>query len=130
MVESKTVAVDGMPIEYSFSEKTVHINNNDHLKSVIKNPKTAIKLAKVLRANYSNTFGHELAVSELSMAIEIYGHLFPEKMVSTLNTLPLPDPIKQSLDDVLKKTDVIDSGEESIDRNRKVWDAIAKVIPL
>ena len=130
METKNTVAVNGVTIEYSLSEKAVHINNNDKLKSVITNPQTAIKLAKKLKENYYMKYGNDLSVSELSMAIEIYGHVYPEKIVTTLKGMPLPGAIEHAIDEVLKKTDIIDSGEASIDGNRKVWDAIAKVIPV
>ena len=130
MKELKTVVVNGVLIEYSLSEKAVHINNNDNLKSVIMSPNTAMQLARKLKENYYQKYGDDLSVSELSMAIEIYGHLYPEKIASTLKAMPLPDSIEHALDDVLKQTDMIDSGEESIDRNRKIWDAIANVIPV
>ena len=130
METKNTVTVDGVSIEYSISEKAVHINNNDKLKSVITNPQTAMKLARKLKENYYMKYGNDLSVSELSMAIEIYGHVYPEKIVTTLKGMPLPGALEHAIDKVLKKTDIIDSGEASIDGNRKVWDAIAKVIPV
>lgn len=130
MEERDTVTVEGVSIKYFLSEKTVHIDNNDSLKSVIPNPKAAIQLARQLKANYYKKYGSELSVSELSMAIEIYGHIYPEKIANVIKTLPLPDFIDKAMDELISKTDIIDSGEESIDQNRKIWDAIAKVIPV
>ena len=130
MEKRDTVTVDEVTIAYFLSEKVVHIVNDDELKSIITHPTTALKLARKLKASYCTKFGRELSVSDVSMAIEIYGHLYPEKIANTLKAMPSPDFVEHALDDLLEKTDVIDSGEESVDRNRKVWDAIAKVIPI
>jgi hypothetical protein len=130
MEKRDTVTVGGVSIKYFLSDKTVHIDNNESLKSVIPNPKAAIQLARKLKENYQKIYGSELSVSELSMAIEIYGHIYPEKIAKTIKTLPLPDFVDKAMDELIKKTDIIDSGEESIDQNRKIWDAIAKVIPV
>ena len=130
MEKRNKVEVDGVSVEYFFSEKVVHIVNDEKLKSIITHPKTALKLARKLKAGYQKKYGKELSVSDVSLAIEIYGHLYPEKIASTLKAMPLPDFVNHALDDLLKKTDIIDSGEDSIDRNRIVWDAIAKVIPV
>ena len=130
MKDKDTVMVDGVVITYYLSDKAVHIDNNEELKSIIKNPKTAIALARKLKKRYYKRYGAELSVTELSMAIEIYGHIYPEKIASAVKAIPIPDFIEDKLDDLIDKTDFIDSGEESIDQNRKIWDAIAKIIPV
>ena len=64
------------------------------------------------------------------MAIEIYGHIYPEKLAKAIKELPLPNFVDQAMKNLIEKADIIDSGEESIDQNRKIWDVIAKVIPV
>ena len=130
MKDKGTVMMDGAAITYYLSDKAVHIDNNEELKSIIKNPKTAIALAGKLKERYYKRYGSELSVTELSMAIEIYGHIYPEKIAGAVKSIPIPDFIEDRLDDLMDKTDFIDSGEESIDQNRKIWDAIAKIIPV
>lgn len=130
MEKRDAVTVEGVSIKYFLSEKTIHIDNNEPLKSVISTPKAAIVLVRKLKGNYQKKYGSELSVSELSMAIEIYGHIYPEKIANAIKSLPLPDFVDKAMDELIKKTDIIDSGEESIDQNRKIWDAIAKVIPV
>ena len=130
MKEKDTVMVDGVAITYYLSNKAVHIDNNEELKLIIKDPKTAIALARKLKERYYKRYGSELSVTELSMAIEIYGHIYPEKIAGAVKSIPIPDFIEDKLDDLMDKTDFIDSGEESIDQNRKIWDAIAKIIPV
>ena len=130
MKEKDTVMVDGVAITYYLSDKAVHIDNNEELKLIIKDPKTAIALARKLKERYYKRYGSELSVTELSMAIEIYGHIYPEKIAGALKAIPIPEFIEDKLDHLMDKTDFIDSGEESIDQNRKIWDAIAKVIPV
>ena len=130
MKDKGTVMMDGAAITYYLSDKAVHIDNNEELKSIIKNPKTAIALAGKLKERYYQRYGSELSVTELSMAIEIYGHIYPEKIAGAVKSIPIPDFIEDRLDNLMDKTDFIDSGEVSIDQNRKIWDAIAKIIPV
>ena len=128
--DKDTVMLDGVAITYYLSDKAVHIDNNEELKSIIKNPKTAIELARILKDRYYRRYGSELSVTELSMAIEIYGHIYPEKIAGAVKAIPIPDFIEDKLDHLMEKTDIIDLGEEGIDQNRKIWDAIAKIIPV
>ena len=110
MKERDTIEVNGVPITYFLSEKAVHIDNNKELESIIPNPKTAIELAKKLKANYQKRYGRELSVSELSMAIEIYGHIYPEKLAKAIREIPLPNFVDQAMKNLIEKADIIDSG--------------------
>ena len=130
MEERHRINVNEEEISYFLSEKAVHIDNTDALKRAILKPQAAAEIAEIILEKHRKQYNHELPISTTSLAAEIYGHVFPEKLADILNKIPLPDQLEQTLTKVKEKTDVIDAGQESIDGNRKIWDAIAKVIPI
>jgi len=130
MAEWKRTKFNEEEISYSLSEKAIHIDNNHALKRAILKPQAATEIAKTILKDHQLHYNKALPISTTSLAAEIYGHIFPEKVAEVIKKLPMPDQLEDALEKVMKKTDVIDAGHESIDGNRKIWDAIAKVIPF
>lgn len=117
--------LDGEEISYQLSKQAIHIKNDASLEKVLAKASSAEVIAKGVKEKYQAKYGAPLNVSDKSVAIEIYGHVFPEKIAETLKKVPSPGFVKEGLDKVLMRTDMIDCGEDQIDSNRKLWDAIA-----
>ena len=116
-----TFAVDTSPISISYTTKVVHISNNTALKSFLsKTSSGSIYVARRARSEYFSTYRSDIKVSELSMAIEIVGHVYPDKIARYI-----PFGLGSS---ILSHTAIIDSGERSVDSNRWVWDSIAATV--
>lgn len=130
MQERKRIRVNDEMISYFLSEKAVHIDNNDALKRAILKPQAAAEMARVILDDHQKQFNHELPITSTSLAAEIYGHVFPEKLAEAIKKIPMPDKFEDVLNKIMEKTDVIDAGHESIDGNRKIWDTVSKIIPL
>ncbi len=130
MEERKRIKVNEEEVTYFLSEKAVHIDNNEALKRAILKPQAAAEIAEIILKEHQRHYKQKLPISVTSLAAEIYGHVFPEKVAETAKKIPMPDSMEQALNKIMKKTEVIDAGHESIDGNRKIWDAIAKIIPL
>lgn len=130
MQERKIIKVNDQEISYFLSEKAIHIDNNEALKSAILKPQASTQIAEKILDDHKQHYHVVLPISPVSLAAEIYGHVFPEKMAEAMKKIPMPDKLEQTLDLVLEKTDIIDAGHESIDGNRKIWDAIAKIVPI
>ena len=130
MQEWKRIRVNDEMISYFLSEKAVHIDNNDALKRAILKPQAAAEMARVILDDHQKQFNHELPISSTSLAAEIYGHVFPEKLAEAIKKIPMPDKFEDVLNKIMEKTDVIDAGHESIDGNRKIWDTVSKIIPF
>ena len=130
MQERKRIRVNDEMISYFLSEKAVHIDNNDALKRAILKPQAATEMARIILDDHQKQFNHELPITSTSLAAEIYGHVFPEKLAEAIKKIPMPDKFEDVLNKIMEKTDVIDAGHESIDGNRKIWDAVSKIIPL
>ncbi|WP_455675453.1 hypothetical protein [Pradoshia sp.] len=130
MQERKNIKVNEEEVSYFLSNKAVHIDNNDALKKAILKPQAATEMAEIILKDHQSSYKQELPISVNSLAAEIYGHVFPEKVAEIMKKIPMPDSMEQALNKIMEKTEVIDAGHESIDGNRKIWDAVAKIIPL
>lgn len=102
----------------------VHIENSQELQRYIgENQFENSKIVThMLKTDYLNTFSEEINVTDLSMSIEIVGHIYPDQLANYL-----PQKLKEK---IKKHTVVIDSGESTVDSDRWVWDSIAKVISI
>lgn len=124
-------------------EKTYNLSGHrllvvfEHQLVRIKKPKSLQKflsadiemrsevLANCIKADYAAFFNKELAISNNSLIIEIWGHVYASyfaKAVKNLIDIKLVDNFANF---VIKRSDVIDCGEADIDSNRKFWDILA-----
>ncbi|PXY86159.1 hypothetical protein [Lactobacillus melliventris] len=102
--------------------KVVHIKNDEILKNFIflNQYPNAQQVTYESKQVYLLTYKQNILVSDTSMSVEILGHIYPDEFSKYL-----PSSIAN---EIKKHTDVIDSGEKSVDSNRWVWDSIAAVI--
>lgn len=116
-------------ISYSLSNKVIRLKNNDGLKNFLQEKGNgSLELADFLRSEYAKRFQKEIAISRDSLAIEILGHAYFDKMFAAIlrplenseNSLALS--VKEQLTNLKRHVDVIDCGEKSEDTNRWVWD--------
>lgn len=125
-------AIQGANKNYNLSVKydacVVRIENDEALRQLLDTEDEApMLIARTLKSTYKNQMNKRLDISDTSLAIEILGHVYPDRVGKTLKSIPLPSPIKNAIDKILERTDVIDCGETNKDSNRWVWDALAKV---
>ncbi len=114
-------AADLSNITYSYSPKAVHITNDYNLKDYLSNSsKNSLNIADYAKSNYFLKYSEPINVTRTSMAIEIIGHVYPDKIAKYL-----PFGLGNI---ITKHTSIIDIGEKSIDSNRWIWDSIAAVI--
>ncbi|WP_050615628.1 hypothetical protein [Bacillus testis] len=122
------VIVRGERIQYFLTEKAIHINNDEPLIRAIMQTEGALEIAKALKKQFLALYGREIAIHDYSMALEIFGHVFPDKLAGFLKKFPLPSLLEMPLDALMKHTGVIDIGEPgSSDIDRKVWDMLGPV---
>ncbi len=127
--------VKGYKLNVTIENKVVRLTNNSNLKNLLKNESAAsLAIAAELKKQYKLKQGKELKISELSIAIEICGHVHPDKLASAAanvaDKIPfIGDNIANAIRNaILSHTDVIDIGESSVDSNRWLWDALALVL--
>jgi hypothetical protein len=110
-------------IYVAFSEHEVHVINNQVLNELLKNEALVCRdIAQVVKHNYENLMEKRLNISTDSIALEILGHVYPNKIASVLYTI-LP-ALKTMPGFILDKTDIIDIGESGYDSNRWIWDRL------
>lgn len=109
-------------------DQLVQIKNDEALRSFLEEPDTtgALLISDYVHELYERECGCPLAITRDSLAIEILGHVYLEFLADALKLLQWKE-IQKLVDEVKKRTDIIDCGEAEIDSNRIVWDSLATV---
>lgn len=107
-------------------DKCVRVRNDQTLVDFLNDPKTkgSLLIAEYARDLYEEQFGKPLGITQDSLAIEILGHVFVDKLAAALEQLKIR--VADSFLDMIRlRMEVIDCGEADIDNNRRVWDALS-----
>lgn len=107
-------------------DKCVRVRNDQTLVDFLNDPKTkgSLLIAEYARDLYEEQFGKPLGITQDSLAIEILGHVFVDKLAAAHEQLKIR--VADSFLDMIRlRMEVIDCGEADIDNNRRVWDALS-----
>ncbi len=114
-------------INVTYSDKIAKISNDEELLSSLKNC-GAISIAKKIKSYYENIYNRKLNIEENSIAVEIIGHVFFDRVCKTiLNSSISFKLIKNICKLIVVKTETINCGESVVDNNRWFWDGVAGV---
>ncbi|NLK21279.1 MAG: hypothetical protein GX308_04200 [Epulopiscium sp.] len=107
----------------AFNNHKVYLKNNKVLDELIKNETLICRdIAQTLKNAYSEFMKKELKITTDSMALEILGNVYPNKVSPVIyNILPALSSVP---DFSLDKTDIIDIGESGYDSSRLIWDKL------
>lgn len=107
-------------------DKCVRVRNDQTLVDFLNDPQTrgSLLIAEYARALYEKKFGKPLGITQDSLAVEILGHVFVDKLAVALEQLKIK-AADSFLDMVRLRMEVIDCGEADIDNNRRVWDVLS-----
>jgi hypothetical protein len=123
----KTYQLQAYSIDVSFEPKLISIETPHQLKQLLAidtNMRSA-ELAQLIKNDYLNFFSVPLRISNRSMVIEIWAHLFASYIANAiLNNFRLR-PMRRFATFMLSRSDKIDCGEKHIDSNRIVWDLLS-----
>ena len=122
------IPIDGSHnINVTYTDKWAHISNDSLLSTAI-NACGVISVANAVIIYYQRNYRKDLNISTNSMAVEINGHVFPDKVLRAVVDSPyVPTNIKIACQPIMLHTFTIDAGESSVDNNRWIWDGIAAV---
>jgi hypothetical protein len=123
----KVYELRGCKISVVFMDKLIRIDQPKSLEQYLSldlDNRTAI-LIKLIKTDYVHFANKELDITDDSMAVEIWGHVYTSRLAHALKRLIQLSLIENFADFVLKRSDVIDCGESNVDGNRKFWDALA-----
>lgn len=110
-------------------ERSLHIENTESLRRILKKKNAPLKLAQYLKQEHTNQYGTFLNISDESLAIEIIGHVYIGNFADILKNIPRVPKIAPIIVErayrITDHTDIIDCGEKEVDSNRWVWDKLA-----
>ena len=120
-----TLEISG--ISFQLKPHAIKISNNDALSALLtEDAETATeKLINDIKSEYLKLFAEEFKVSDHSMAVEIWAHVYAEKFAEAIKNLSSINFIDAIANKILKHAEIIDIGESGHDDNRFVWDGLA-----
>ena len=127
MPTEKIYDLSGHKLLVVFSNQLIQIKKPHQLKeflsSDIKNRSEV--LANYIKQDYFFLFGKELKVSNKSLILEIWAHVFASYFARAMKKIIKLKPIERLADLILERSDIIDCGESNVDSNRKLWDILS-----
>lgn len=112
-------------LQVEYEDGLVRINMDENLYSLLENEKSgASTIAEVIKNKYQAILGKELNIETNSLAIEILGHVYPNKIIEATSSVPMPAKAKEFIEMLHDKANIIECGERGKDENRMIWDTI------
>lgn len=128
--ELGTLKIGSNLITWTTSKGKVHLDNDRDLRNAISDKlDNAEVIARQIRRDYREERGTALDISTDSLTWEIIGHIYPGEIAKSLKKVDFifPSDIRNGLDEIIKKTETIDMGEEGKDENRWLWDKMGNL---
>lgn len=124
----KIIIVRGRHIAVTLVEHAIRIVSNSELSDLLAadTESATDELVLMVKSEYHNAVGSAFSVSDASLAVEIWGHVYVDKFADIVKSLSPFAFIDGLADKVSRFTNVIDIGETGHDNNRFVWDALAR----
>lgn len=128
LIMEKTYDLGGCEVKVSYKSKLVQIVGSKELLVFLSEDLKAntLKLAKLIKADYVTLMGKPLKITNQSLMVEIWGHLYASHFANAIKELINLKLIDNLTEIVTKRSDSIDCGEAEVDSNRKFWDTLAK----
>ncbi|MEH3115667.1 hypothetical protein [Pedobacter terrae] len=126
----KIYELKGNKINVVLEPKLVRVYSNAQLWAYLEG-KAAVRsqrfelLVNTIKADYEQHFGKSLAISNASLIVEILVHVYCDYLGLHFNRMVKIKWVQAIVKKLLKRAEVIDCGEKSVDSNRWVWDLLA-----
>ncbi len=116
----------------AFGQGVVRIDNNERLWVYINThpPEKTKALTGWIQQTYAEAFGGRLEISDHSLMMEIWGHIYFEYFLlrnERLGKFFFPFGLYERL---VASCEAIDCGERGLDGNRWLWDLLGIFTPL
>lgn len=124
----KLISINGKNIQIAFTQHKIKLTNDAQLAALLASNTEASTdaLVTAIKQEFKSAHGKDIDISDASMAVEIWGHVYTESFAAAIKSLSLFGFIDSLADKVIDKCEVIDMGESGRDNNRFVWDTLAK----
>src|SRR4051812_47049918 len=122
-----TISVQGKNIQLEIGEHKIKLPINTDLTDLLANNTEASTdaLVTAIKAAFNKQNNREIEVSNNSMAVEIWGHVYTESFANAVKSISTFKIIDGVLSKIIAHCEVIDIGEPGHDKNRFVWDMLA-----
>lgn len=123
----KQYDLEGHKITVLFKSKLVQIAGTEQLLLFLRTNLAAhtLSLVQHIKTDYQSIIGTSLNISDESLMVEIWGHLYASKFANILQELIKLKAIENFAEMVIQRSDTIDCGEADVDSNRKFWDVLS-----
>jgi len=123
----KIILVQGKNIQLTFTQHKVKLANNDQLAALLAHQTVAAtdELIKSIKKEFQIINDKELNISDASMAVEIWGHVYAEDFAAAIKQLSTLSFIDNIAEKIIDHCEIIDIGEAGHDSNRFIWDRLA-----
>lgn len=120
------IDLEGCKIKVSFKKRIVCITNDNELSKLLSHriEERTTKLVKAIKKEYAALKGTELKIPDDSMIVEIWGHIYFERFALAINRFIKLKPVALFAKIAIKRCEIIDCGELSLDHNRFFWNAL------
>ena len=124
-----TITINGEEIKVELDAHIIRITNDDQLSTLLahKTETVTLNLVNAIKEAYKNLYKQELDISDASMCVEIWGHVYTDKFAEAIKSISSLDFIDKLAEKIIERCEVIDIGESSRDGNRFFWNAL---VPL
>lgn len=114
-------------ISLQFQPHAIKIFNDDALSGLLMADaeSSTEELIKNIKTEYFKLFADEFKVSNASIAVEIWAHVYAEKFAEAVKNFSSINFVDKVADKILQHAEIIDIGEQEHDDNRIVWDGLA-----
>lgn len=123
----KEYDLEGCKVTVIFMPKLVQISGTEQLLLFLSTNLAAhtLSLVQQIKTDYQSIIGTSLNISDESLMVEIWGHLYASKFANILQELIKLKAIENFTEMVIQRSDTIDCGEADVDSNRKFWDVLS-----
>jgi hypothetical protein len=124
----KVISLSGKNIQITLTQHKVKLTNDAQLAALLADNTEASTdaLVKAIKQEFRNVHNKEIDISDASMAVEIWGHVYTENFAAAVKSLSSLGFLDSIADKIIDKCEVIDMGESGRDNNRFVWDTLSK----
>jgi len=127
----KSISIRNKNVSVRFHERRIGIISDEQLLSVVTEmPEAATdELVSAIKKEFHAQFNKDFDVSDASMAVEIWGHVFTEKFADAVKEMVPVKLVNSLAEKISSHCEVINIGKKDHDRNRFVWDLLAAFKP-
>lgn len=126
----KIYKLEGKKIKVGLEPKLIRVYSNAQLWAYLEG-KAAVRLNRfellvnTIKVDYEQHFDQVLAISNASLIVEILVHVYCDYLGLYFNHIVTIKWLQQIVKKLLKRAEVVDCGEKTVDSNRWVWDLLA-----